>query len=89
MPSASEYARFPHCAFVTLHQYGSVIPYITHLGRPVQRILRSPAKGVPPDLPVGGINDSSYGYEGGTEGLRTFQTLKMISARHEQGLCPR
>jgi succinate-semialdehyde dehydrogenase / glutarate-semialdehyde dehydrogenase len=46
-------------------------------------------KGVPPDLPVGGINDSGYGYEGGIEGFRTFQTLKVISAKREQDVCPR
>lgn len=44
-------------------------------------------KGVPPDLPVGGLNDSGYGYEGGVEGFRTFQTLKVISAKDEQDVC--
>ena len=41
-------------------------------------------KGVPPDLPVGGIYDSGYGYEGGSEGFRTFQNLKVVSARDEK-----
>jgi succinate-semialdehyde dehydrogenase/glutarate-semialdehyde dehydrogenase len=46
-------------------------------------------KGVAVDVPVGGVNDSGYGYEGGEEGFRSFQTLKVISARHEQDVLPR
>jgi len=38
-------------------------------------------QGVPPDYPIGGINDSGYGYEGGVEGFRSFQSLKLISRR--------
>ncbi len=38
-------------------------------------------QGVPPDFPIGGINDSGYGYEGGVEGFRSFQSLKLISRR--------
>jgi succinate-semialdehyde dehydrogenase/glutarate-semialdehyde dehydrogenase len=38
-------------------------------------------QGVPPDFPIGGINDSGYGYEGGIEGFRSFQSLKLISRR--------
>jgi succinate-semialdehyde dehydrogenase / glutarate-semialdehyde dehydrogenase len=38
-------------------------------------------QGVPPDFPIAGINDSGYGYEGGVEGFRSFQSLKLISRR--------
>jgi succinate-semialdehyde dehydrogenase/glutarate-semialdehyde dehydrogenase len=38
-------------------------------------------QGVPPDFPIAGINDSGYGYEGGIEGFRSFQALKLISRR--------
>ncbi len=37
-------------------------------------------KGVAPDVPVGGVNDSGYGYEGGIEGFRSFQALKLINS---------
>lgn len=36
-------------------------------------------KGVSADAPNGGVNDSGYGYEGGVEGYRTFQNLKLIN----------
>lgn len=36
-------------------------------------------KGVSADAPVGGIKLSGYGYEGGIEGFRTFQNLKLIN----------
>jgi succinate-semialdehyde dehydrogenase/glutarate-semialdehyde dehydrogenase len=37
--------------------------------------------GVAPHVPVGGLNDSGYGYEGGAEGFRSFQSLKAISEK--------
>jgi succinate-semialdehyde dehydrogenase/glutarate-semialdehyde dehydrogenase len=37
--------------------------------------------GVAPHVPVGGLNDSGYGYEGGAEGFRGFQSLKAISEK--------
>jgi succinate-semialdehyde dehydrogenase/glutarate-semialdehyde dehydrogenase len=40
-------------------------------------------KGVTPDVPIGGIADSGYGYEGGLEGIRSFQYLKLINATVE------
>jgi succinate-semialdehyde dehydrogenase/glutarate-semialdehyde dehydrogenase len=43
-------------------------------------------KGVAPDVPTGGLNDSGYGYEGGVEGFRGFQSLKVINAKRGQGL---
>lgn len=37
-------------------------------------------KGVSADAPVGGIKQSGYGYEGGVEGLRVFQNLKLVNS---------
>ena len=36
-------------------------------------------KGVSADAPNAGINDSGYGYEGGVEGFRAFQNLKLVN----------
>ena len=36
-------------------------------------------KGVSADSPYGGVKDSGYGYEGGIEGFRSFQNLKVVS----------
>lgn len=36
-------------------------------------------KGVSADAPIAGIKQSGYGYEGGVEGLRTFQNLKLVN----------
>ncbi|MGE3477756.1 MAG: aldehyde dehydrogenase family protein [Rhodospirillaceae bacterium] len=36
-------------------------------------------KGVAPDVPNTGIGDSGYGHEGGREGFRAFQNLKLIN----------
>jgi succinate-semialdehyde dehydrogenase / glutarate-semialdehyde dehydrogenase len=38
-------------------------------------------KGVSCDAPNAGINQSGYGYEGGVEGLRSFQNLKLVNGR--------
>lgn len=32
-----------------------------------------------PDAPLGGMLDSGYGYEGGAEGIRAFQHLRLVS----------
>ncbi|UPK28185.1 aldehyde dehydrogenase family protein [Bradyrhizobium sp. 195] len=37
-------------------------------------------KGVSSDAPNAGIKQSGYGYEGGLEGLRAFQSLKLVNA---------
>lgn len=37
-------------------------------------------KGVAPDVPITGTGDSGYGYEGGKEGFRAFQNLKLINS---------
>lgn len=37
-------------------------------------------KGVSADAPNAGIKQSGYGYEGGVEGLRAFQNLKLVNA---------
>lgn len=37
-------------------------------------------KGVSADAPNGGVEQSGYGYEGGVEGFRTFQNLKLVNA---------
>ncbi|MGX1350448.1 succinate-semialdehyde dehydrogenase/glutarate-semialdehyde dehydrogenase [Bradyrhizobium elkanii] len=37
-------------------------------------------KGVSADAPLGGIKQSGYGYEGGVEGLRVFQNLKLVNS---------
>lgn len=36
-------------------------------------------KGVSADAPNAGIKQSGYGYEGGVDGLRTFQNLKLVN----------
>ncbi|SFN94968.1 succinate-semialdehyde dehydrogenase / glutarate-semialdehyde dehydrogenase [Bradyrhizobium sp. Rc3b] len=37
-------------------------------------------KGVSADAPLGGIKQSGYGYEGGIEGVRAFQNLKLVNS---------
>jgi succinate-semialdehyde dehydrogenase/glutarate-semialdehyde dehydrogenase len=32
-----------------------------------------------PDAPIGGMLDSGYGYEGGSDGIRAFQHLRLVS----------
>ncbi|WP_027155862.1 NAD-dependent succinate-semialdehyde dehydrogenase [Mesorhizobium sp. WSM2561] len=36
-------------------------------------------KGVSADAPYGGVKQSGYGYEGGEQGVRSFQNLKMVN----------
>ena len=36
-------------------------------------------KGIAPDVPLTGTRDSGYGFEGGEEGFRAFQDLKLIN----------
>ncbi|TIR29482.1 MAG: aldehyde dehydrogenase family protein, partial [Mesorhizobium sp.] len=36
-------------------------------------------KGVSEDAPYGGVKQSGYGYEGGEQGVRSFQILKMVN----------
>ena len=32
-----------------------------------------------PDAPLGGLQDSGYGYEGGRDGIHAFQHFRLIS----------
>ncbi|MGY4408248.1 aldehyde dehydrogenase family protein [Bradyrhizobium sp. USDA 3315] len=43
-------------------------------------------KGVSADAPMAGVKQSGYGYEGGVEGLRTFQNLKLVNSTHPMSL---
>lgn len=43
-------------------------------------------KGVSVDAPNAGIKQSGYGYEGGTEGLRIFQNLKLVNGANAMAL---
>ncbi|WP_353642555.1 NAD-dependent succinate-semialdehyde dehydrogenase [Mesorhizobium sp. WSM2239] len=36
-------------------------------------------KGVSADAPYGGVKQSGYGYEGGEQGVRSFQSLKLVN----------
>ncbi|MER9971847.1 NAD-dependent succinate-semialdehyde dehydrogenase [Mesorhizobium sp. M0060] len=36
-------------------------------------------KGVSADAPYGGVKQSGYGYEGGEQGLRSFQSMKLVN----------
>jgi succinate-semialdehyde dehydrogenase/glutarate-semialdehyde dehydrogenase len=36
----------------------------------------------PPEAPIGGIKDSGYGREGGSEGLMQFMNIKYVSEGH-------
>jgi succinate-semialdehyde dehydrogenase/glutarate-semialdehyde dehydrogenase len=42
-------------------------------------------KGVSADAPNGGVNQSGYGYEGGEQGLRSFQNLKLVNGAGSLG----
>ena len=35
-----------------------------------------------PDVPLGGLGDSGYGYEGGMEGILAFTQLRLVSETH-------
>ena len=35
-----------------------------------------------PDMPVGGLRDSGYGYEGGREGIEAFLHFKLVSTTY-------
>jgi succinate-semialdehyde dehydrogenase/glutarate-semialdehyde dehydrogenase len=43
-------------------------------------------KGVSADAPNAGVNQSGYGYEGGVEGLRSFQNLKLVNSTEPVGI---
>jgi succinate-semialdehyde dehydrogenase/glutarate-semialdehyde dehydrogenase len=43
-------------------------------------------KGVSADAPNAGVNQSGYGYEGGVEGLRSFQNLKLVNSTEPVGV---
>lgn len=40
-------------------------------------------KGVAPDAPLTGTGDSGYGHEGGEQGFRAFQNLKLVNRKGE------
>jgi succinate-semialdehyde dehydrogenase/glutarate-semialdehyde dehydrogenase len=35
-----------------------------------------------PDMPIGGLRDSGYGYEGGREGIEAFLHFKLVSTTY-------
>ncbi|KNY13254.1 aldehyde dehydrogenase [Shinella sp. SUS2] len=43
-------------------------------------------KGVSADAPLGGLKQSGYGYEGGVEGVRSFQNLKLVNSASPIGI---
>lgn len=70
-------------------EYGLAAYLFTNSPGIQRRMIRSLAsgtvsvnylKGVSADAPLGGIKQSGYGYEGGAEGLRAFQNLKLVNA---------
>jgi succinate-semialdehyde dehydrogenase / glutarate-semialdehyde dehydrogenase len=40
--------------------------------------INQPAPSMP-DAPLGGMQDSGYGYEGGRDGIAAFQHLRLVS----------
>ncbi|MCK1688319.1 aldehyde dehydrogenase family protein [Bradyrhizobium sp. 145] len=69
-------------------QYGLASYFFTESPEIQNRMIRSLAagavsmnhlKGVSADAPNAGIKQSGYGYEGGVEGVRAFQSLKLVN----------
>ncbi|WP_024520862.1 aldehyde dehydrogenase family protein [Bradyrhizobium sp. Tv2a-2] len=70
-------------------EYGLAAYFFSNSSEIQKRMIRSLSagavsinhlKGVSADAPNAGIKQSGYGYEGGVEGLRTFQNLKLVNA---------
>ncbi len=70
--------RYGLAAYVFSRSQATAREIATHLM--VGSVGINHLKGVAPDVPVGGVNDSGYGYEGGIEGFRSFQALKLINS---------
>lgn len=69
-------------------EYGLASYFFTESPEIQKRMIRSLAtgavsmnhlKGVSADAPNAGIKQSGYGYEGGVEGVRAFQSLKLVN----------
>jgi succinate-semialdehyde dehydrogenase/glutarate-semialdehyde dehydrogenase len=70
-------------------EYGLASYFFTDSRQVQQRMIHSLSagsvsvnqlKGASADAPYAGINQSGYGYEGGVEGVRAFQNLKLINS---------
>ncbi|MFG3594707.1 aldehyde dehydrogenase family protein [Bradyrhizobium sp. RDI18] len=70
-------------------EYGLASYFFSDSPEIQQRMIRSLAagaisinylKGVSADAPNAGVKQSGYGYEGGVEGVRAFQNLKLVNA---------
>ncbi|MCP1838615.1 succinate-semialdehyde dehydrogenase/glutarate-semialdehyde dehydrogenase [Bradyrhizobium sp. USDA 4524] len=70
-------------------EYGLASYFFTNSPEVQKRMIRSLSagavsinhlKGVSADAPNAGIKQSGYGYEGGVEGARVFQNLKLVNA---------
>ncbi len=70
-------------------EYGLASYFFTESAEIQKRMIRSLSagaisinhlKGVSADAPNAGIKQSGYGYEGGVEGLRAFQNLKLVNS---------
>lgn len=70
-------------------EYGLAAYFFTESPDITKRMIRSLSagaisinhlKGVSADAPNAGIKQSGYGYEGGVEGVRAFQNLKLVNA---------
>ena len=77
-------------AMANANRYGLAAYVLTNQKEAAERVAQALAvgavsinhlAGVAPHVPVGGRNDSGYGYEGGVEGFRGFQSLKALSER--------
>ena len=51
----------------------------TTVGRSVASAARLPSL---PDMPIGGVKDSGYGYEGGRAGIEAFLHFKLVSTTY-------